>query len=106
MNHADTRRAKGVAHGQQAAVGIGGYVSGQGSAPVFGGTPSFAEGDQVQGLELLQFADGGRIVHLDQVNVLRLQSADLVGFQSGRLGAVGAEGRMVAAFAVDRKSVV
>ena len=100
MNHADTRRAKGMAHGQQAAVGVGGYVSGQGGSPVLSGPPGFAKWDQVQSLELLQFADGGRIVHLDQVYVLGLQSADLVGFQSGGFGAVGAEGRMVAAFAV------
>ena len=70
VDHPDTRRAKGMAHGQQAAVGVGGYVSGYGGAPVLGGPPSFAEGDQVQGLKLLQFADGGSVVHLDQVNVL------------------------------------
>ena len=88
---------KGMAHGQQAAVGVDGNITRESGAAFGGGLPCLAEGEQVQGLDLLQLADGGGVVDLAEVNVFRPQAAHLVGLQGRRFGAVGAESGMIGA---------
>ena len=47
VNHADAGRTEGVAHGQQAAISVGGDVAGQGGAALHRGLPGFAERNEM-----------------------------------------------------------
>ena len=100
VDHAYAGGAEGVSHGEEAAVGVDGDVAGEGGAALDGGLPGLTEGEEVQGLDLLQLADGGGVVDLAEVDVLGAEAAHLVCLQGGGLGAVRAEGGVVGAAAV------